>query len=95
MCHTDLPQGSFAPQQFVENSERDTEHGGQSQCPAKHFTPQGVSIHCVVRQGLVVHHMEQEHSLYAEHLSAAFKATGKNEEKLSRAALTTQTNGVM
>lgn len=61
--HTDLPQRSFTTQQFEQNRDRDTKHRGQCQRPTKQFTPQGVRVYCIVGQGFVVHHVEQEHSL--------------------------------
>lgn len=60
---TDLTKRSVAAQQLVEDSEGDTEHGGQSQCPTKHLTPPGVCVHRVIGQGLEVHYVEQEDSL--------------------------------
>lgn len=58
-----LAQGTFAAQELVEDGAGDAEHGGQRQDPADGVAPPGVHVRLVVRQRLVVHHVEHEDAL--------------------------------
>lgn len=60
---SDLFEGSFGSEEFVEQTNGDAEHGGQSQTPADHLTPPRVHVHVVVGQRLVVHQVEKKDAL--------------------------------
>lgn len=63
---THLLKGALASQKLVGDSAGDAEHGCEGQSPANCLSPPGVDVGLVVRQRLVVHHMEQENSLGRE-----------------------------
>lgn len=60
---TYLSEGALGPEELVEDTDGDAEHGGQSQAPAQHLTPPRVHVHVVVGQRLVVHQVEEEDAL--------------------------------
>lgn len=60
---SDLSEGSLGSEQFVEQTDGDTEHRRQSQAPADHLPPPRVHVHVVVGQRLVVHQVEQKDAL--------------------------------
>lgn len=60
---TYLSEGALGSEELVEDTDRDAEHGGQSQAPAQNFAPPRVHVHVVVGQRLVVHQVEEEDAL--------------------------------
>lgn len=60
---TYLSEAAFGPEELVEDTDGDAEHGGQSQAPTQHLTPPWVHVHVVVGQWLVVHQVEEKDSL--------------------------------
>lgn len=60
---TYLSESALCPEELVEDTDGDAEHGGQSQAPAQHLAPPRVHVHIVVGQRLVVHQMEEEDAL--------------------------------
>lgn len=60
---SDLFEGSLGSEEFVEQTNGDAEHGGQSQTPADHLPPPRVHVHVVVGQRLVVHQVEEKDAL--------------------------------
>lgn len=61
-----LPEGALAAQKLVEHGDGDAEHGGKGQAPAQGLAPPGVYVAGVIGQGLVIHNMEQEDTLWTD-----------------------------